>query len=235
VIEGYLPLVESIARRFAGRGEQLDDLVQVGCIGLINAVDRFDVDRGSRLGAFAGPSIAGEIQHHLRDRCTPVRVPRRLQEQRAALARAVAELAPRLGRAPTIAELAAHSALTPEQTAQTLEAERARVPLALAGGDDDDSGSTLALTAPDDPIAATEDRAVLFAALRRLDRRTRRVVVLRYFQDLSQADIARELGLSQIHVSRLLRGALATLRGLLDPADDVARETPTVARRTATP
>jgi RNA polymerase sigma-B factor len=211
LIERNLPLVESIARRYAGRGEQLDDLVQVGCIGLINAIDRFDVDRPNGLSALAAPSIAGEIQRHLRDRCSPVRIPRRLQEQRAALARAGTELAGRLGRAPTWAEVAARVALAPEEVARTLECEHARAPLAIAAAD-----GAGAPPAPRDPIGDVEERATLFAALRRLGKRERRIVMLRYFRDLSQAEIAREVGISEIQVSRLLRDALAVMRGHLD-------------------
>jgi RNA polymerase sigma-B factor len=227
LIERNLPLVEAIARRYAGRGEQLDDLVQVGCIGLINAIDRFDVERGNGLSALAAPSIAGEIQRHLRDRCSPVRIPRRLQEQRLALTRAGRELQGRLGRAPTWAELAARAALAPDEVARTLESEHARAPLALAVSDGEEPGTARAPAALEDPIADAEMRATLFAALRRLGKRERRIVTLRYFRDLNQAEIAREVGLSQIQVSRLLRDALCVMRADLD--EDTGR----VAQRAA--
>jgi RNA polymerase sigma-B factor len=227
LIERNLPLVEAIARRYAGRGEALDDLVQVGCIGLINAIDRFDVERGNGLGALAAPSIAGEIQRHLRDRCSPVRIPRRLQEQRVALKQAGSELTGRLGRAPTWAELGARAALPAEEVARTLESEHARAPLALAASEGEEPGTARPPAAHRDPIGEAEVRATLFAALRRLGKRERRIVLLRYFRDLNQAEIAREVGLSPIQVSRLLRDALLVMRA------DLGEESQRVARGSA--
>jgi RNA polymerase sigma-B factor len=169
VIEDHLPLVRSVARRFARADEPLDDLVQVGSIGLIKAVDRFDRARGSELAPYAAAAIAGEIRHHLRDRSAPVRVPRRLQ-------------------------------------AQGLQVSS--VP--LEHGDDGPRGS--------DPTAELHDRVALAIALRTLPSRQRRIVHLHFFADLSQAQVAAAVGLSQVHVSRLLGEALATLRSRLAPA-----------------
>jgi RNA polymerase sigma-B factor len=160
LIERHLPLVRAIARRFAGGGEPLEDLAQVGAIGLIKAADRFDADRGVAFGAFAAPFIAGEIRHHLRDRCAPVRVPRRLQAE---------------GVRVTAVEL--------DQVA----------------------------TAHADPMVQAQDRVALGAALRSLAPNERRVVQLRFGEDLSQAQIARRIGRSQVHVSRTLRSALLRL------------------------
>ena len=159
LIERHLPLVRSIAGRYAG-AEPLDDLAQVGAIGLIKAADRFDAARGIAFGAYAAPFIAGEIRHHLRDRCAPVRVPRRLQEQ---------------GVRVTAVEL-------------------------------DEANGRHA-----DPMVAARDRVALGTALRSLHPNERRIVQLRFVEDLSQAQIARRIGLSQVHVSRLLRGALLRL------------------------
>jgi RNA polymerase sigma-B factor len=161
LIERHLPLVRSIAGRYAGGGEPLDDLVQVGSIGLIKAADRYDALRGAPFPAYAAPFIDGEIRHHLRDRCAPVRVPRRLQ------------------------------------------AEGVRV---VAVGLDC-AGELHA-----DPTAQTRDRLAVRAALRALRPRERRLVQLRFVEDLTQAEIARRTGMSQVHVSRLLHGALARLR-----------------------
>jgi RNA polymerase sigma-B factor len=162
LIERHLPLVRAVARRHAGAGEPLEDLVQVGAIGLIKAVDRYDPGRGTSFAAYAAPYIAGEIRHHLRDRCAPVRVPRRLQAEGV--------------RVVTVGLDAAGDAAQP------------------------------------DPAAETHDRLALGGALRALRPRERRVLALRFVEDLSQAQIARRTGLSQVHVSRTLRGALTRLR-----------------------
>jgi RNA polymerase sigma-B factor len=162
LIERHLPLVRAVARRYAGGAEPLEDLVQIGSIGLIKAADRYDAARGASFAAYAAPFIAGEIRHHLRDRCTPVRVPRRLQEEGV---RVVA------------------------------------VGLDCAGD-----------LAQPDTAAHTHDRLALGAALRALRPRERTILQLRFGEDLSQAQIAGRTGLSQVHVSRMLRGALARLR-----------------------
>lgn len=169
MIESHLPLVRSVARRYAASGEGLDDLVQVGSIGLIKAVDRFDGGRGRELAPYAAASIAGEIRHHLRDRAAPVRLPRRLR------------------------------------------AAGVRVrPVAIEPGE----------VEPAWPAPDPDDRIALDAALRVLDARERQIVWLAYFEDLSQARIGGRLGLSQVHVSRLLNGALAKLRAELAPGSE---------------
>src|SRR4051812_37907095 len=172
--ELYLPLVESLARRYSGRSTAYEDLYQVGCIGLINAIDRFEPDRGEELAAFAVPTIAGEIRRHLRDQSDTVRLPRRVQELRPAVRAAQAELGTRLGRAPTAAEVARHLdadetdvalALDPGATAVSLDA----APGEPAGGDDD--------------LEAAEDRLFLAGATRGLSERERRILQMRYVQD----------------------------------------------------
>jgi RNA polymerase sigma-B factor len=166
LIEQHLPLVRTIARRFAHRGESFDDLVQVGALGLIKAVDRFDPGRGVTLGAYAAPTIAGEIRRHLRDRVTLIRIPRSAGD----------------------------------------EASSARFPLPL-----ESAGSLQPDRAAEAGLAESEDRALVASGLRALPQRERRVVELRYYGDLSQKPIADQLGISQVHVSRLLRASLGRL------------------------
>lgn len=206
LIEQYLPLVHALARRYAGREETLEDLVQAGSVGLIKAVDRFERERGCPLEAYAVPSIVGEIRHHLRDRATTIRLPRRVQDQRLALDRADRELRARLGRAPSFRELALEAGLPSAEAAAALLAGAAPTPL---------EDEVRVRTEPaDDAIA---QRLALLSAARGLHARQRQILHLRYFCDHSQAAIARELGLSPVHVSRLLRDALERLRGSLDP------------------
>lgn len=175
LIEEHMPLVAALAHRYDRRGEQLEDLVQVGALGLIKAVDRFRPERGVALGAFAAPTIVGEIKHHLRDRTWPLSVPRRLRESRA----------------PS------------EFVAPEAEAD--------AAGEDDET------------FTEVEDRALLERALGALEERERRILELRFFGDLSQVEIAKELGISQVHVSRIQHGALEKLRSVLAAPDTVLK------------
>jgi RNA polymerase sigma-B factor len=211
VIEAHVPLVEVLARRFARRGEPIDDLVQVGCIGLIHAVDRFEPGRGAGFEAYAVPTIVGEIQRHLRDGCSAVRVPRRLQEQRARVRHVATGFTARTGRSPTTRELVHATGLEPDEVVGALVAEAARTPAQLAPDGDDEPPPVR-----EDPIGAAEDRATIAAALGTLDVRERRILALRFYRDLNQREIATEVGLSQVHVSRLMRSALSKLRGALD-------------------
>lgn len=198
-IRSHLSLVEGIARRFDHRGEELEDLVQVGTVGLIAAVDRFRPERGSDFVAYAAPTIAGEIRRHLRDRSGTVRLPRRLYELRGRLGAAESDLAAALGRAPTTPELA-RALAAPEEDVARLLADRAP---GAAHAPDEPAG--------EDAHAGTEERLVVVEALRSLDERRRTIVHLRFFAGLSQAEIGARLGLSQVHVSRLLRSALEEL------------------------
>jgi RNA polymerase sigma-B factor len=210
----YLPLVRALARRYAHCGELLDDLIQVGSIGLIDAIERFDPERGSDLRSFAIPTITGEIKNHLRDRASPVRVPRRVGELALSLRGPRARLAASLGRAPTLAELAREAGIDQSQVAEAIEAERARrlLPLSAAdGGDEPGRSATVG-----DAYEASDDRLMLAAGFRTLAERERRILHLRFFAGLSQEEIAREVGLSQIQVSRLIRGSLERMRGALD-------------------
>ena len=210
----YLPLVRALARRHGHRGEQLEDLVQVGAIGLLNAIDRFDPDRGVDFAAFAVPTVVGELRRHSRDRTWPVRVPRRFQELRRELDRPGEELARKLARPPTPSELAREVGAPEDDVLRAFETERVRTPVSLSSPSPGDQAEllTFELSAGEDPAVQCEDRVLVASGLRRLDGRARRIVHLRFFEGLSQAQIAREVHLSQIHVSRLLRQALTTLR-----------------------
>jgi RNA polymerase sigma-B factor len=214
----YLPLVRGLALRHGHRGE-LEDVVQVGAIGLLKAIDRFDPARGG-FEAFAVPTIAGEIRRHFRDRCWPVRVPRRLQELRRELDEPGRELARRFSRAPTTAELAREVGAGEEEVRRAFEAERLRTPVSLSAPSPFEQAELLSYErqCAEDITELCEERLVLASGLHALDRRARRIVHLRFFQGLSQAQIAREVQLSQIHVSRVLRGALLTLRRHLEAA-----------------
>ncbi len=214
-VAAHLPLVEGLARRYTGRGEPYDDLVQVGTIGLITAVDRYDADRGVPLGAYAVPFVLGEIRRHFRDRGWAVRVPRRLQEHGRAVADARALLTQRLGRSPTVAELGRECCLDPELVLATLESAGAYATVPL---DDDPDRAPAAAAAPDAALDHVEDRLVLRPLLDALPARERRILALRFVRGLSQAQIAAEVGISQMHVSRLLSRTLAQLRERL--ADD---------------
>jgi RNA polymerase sigma-B factor len=212
LIEEYLPLVRRIARQHAGRGEQLDDLVQVGSIGLINAIDRFELDRGVDLAAYAIPSIVGEIKRHLRDRVGPIRIPRRLQEVNASLRANAAGLGAKLQRPATVAELAQEAGVEHDTAVEALAALRAHEPVSLSE-DGNGGGPWLELkSSTEDGYETGEDRALLARGFRALDERERRLLHLAYFAGLSQARIAGEVGISQIHVSRLTRRALEKLR-----------------------
>jgi RNA polymerase sigma-B factor len=214
----YLPLVRALAHRHGHRGEQLDDVVQIGAIGLLNAIDRFDADKGG-FEAFAVPTVVGELRRHYRDRGWPVRVPRRLQELRRALDDTGAELAGRFARTPTPGELARAIGAPERDVLSAFEAERLRTPVSLSAPSPHEHAELLSFEAhaADDATERCDQRLLIASGLRRLDRRARHIVHLRFFEGLSQAQIARELQLSQIHVSRLLREALGTLRRHIAP------------------
>jgi len=213
----HLPLVQFLARRFRDRGEPLEDLVQVGTIGLIKAVDRFDPERGYEFSTFATPTIVGEIKRHFRDKGWAVRVPRRLQELRISLGQATAELSQRSGRAPTVAELAAHLDISEDEVIEGLEGAQAYSTTSLdaqVGGEDGDGSPSLAdrLGTDDLDLEAVEYRESLKPLLAALPSRERRILALRFFHGMTQSEIAAEVGISQMHVSRLLAKSLATLR-----------------------
>jgi RNA polymerase sigma-B factor len=214
----HLPLVEHLARRFRNRGEPYDDLVQVGTIGLIKAVDRFEPERGVEFSTYATPTIVGEIKRHFRDKGWAIRVPRRLQELRLQLTSATAELSQQLGRAPTVAELAERIGTGEEQILEGLESANAysTVPLEAGPGDDDTVGVMGTVGEDDEALEGVEYRESLRPLLAALPSRERHILMLRFFRNMTQSEIAAEVGISQMHVSRLLSRTLIQLRtGLL--------------------
>jgi RNA polymerase sigma-B factor len=216
LIERYMSLVRSLARRYSYRGEQLDDLVQIGAIGLIKAIDRFDVNRGVELTTYATPNIIGEIKRHFRDRGWSVRVPRGLQELNIKLSRLLEELTVQLGRSPTIAELAKASGASEEEVLEALESGRAYSSLSLStgsGGNEEGELDPLeSLGTEEHQYEVSEDRAVLEPGFRVLDERERKILHLRFFEGLTQSQIAQQVGISQMHVSRLIRRSLEKIR-----------------------
>jgi RNA polymerase sigma-B factor len=225
LIESHLPLAKSVARRYAGRGVELDDLVQVAAVGLVKAADRFDSGRGVSFSAFAEPTMEGELRHHLRDRSGPVRIPRELQRLGKRLRARQPELAARLGRAPTLSELADAVNADAGEVERALAAEQAREPVSLPASEAGAGG-----VATGEPYADSDDRLVLTAPMHVLDDRERRIVYLRFHADQTERQIARAVGISQAHVSRLLAGALAKLR-----AELAERETPATTADTTSP
>ena len=213
LVEMHLPLVEYLARRFAGRGEPLDDLVQVGTIGLIKAVDRFDVERGVEFSTYATPTVVGEIKRHFRDKGWTVRVPRRLQELRASLSSATSDLTQTMGRSPTVAELAAHLKIGEEEVLEGLESANAYTAVSIEANDGEGGMSVADTLGGDDlSLEGVEYRESIKPLLDSLPARERRILMLRFFGNLTQSQIAAELGISQMHVSRLLARTLAQLR-----------------------
>ena len=217
LIELHLPLVRALARRYANCGERLEDLVQVGSIGLIEAIDRFDPDRGSELAGFAAPTICGEIKRHLRDRTSTVRIPRRLAELNRRLYPRQADLAARLARTPTLAELAQDAGVDAVDVEEAMATDRARTAVPLPAADSAPAELESAIVV-DNAFGPSDDRLLLAAGFRTLDARQRRILHLRYFAGLNQVEIAREVGMSEMQVSRLMRAALERLRGALGAA-----------------
>ena len=218
IITSHMPLVIAMAQRFRDRGEPLDDLIQVGMVGLLNAVDRFDPGRGLEFSTFATPTIIGEIKRHFRDRGGAIRVPRRLQESRAQVNHSTEALATSLGRSPTVREVAAHSGLTDDEVLDALESAHAYSALSLDGGGDSDSFSLGDTLGGDDvELEQIEVRETVRPLLAALDPRDRRIVVMRFYENKSQSEIAKEVGVSQMHVSRLLARSLAQMRDALGP------------------
>ncbi len=216
IVERCLPLADHIAHRFDGRGEPRDDLVQVARVGLVNAVIRFDVNAGSDFVSFAVPTIMGEVRRHFRDNSWSVKVPRRLKELHLRLGAATAELSQRLGRAPTPTELAAELEMDRNEVVEGLIAGSSYNTLSIdsggGGGDEDAPAIADSLGDVDAALDQIEDREALRPLLESLPERERTVVVLRFFESMTQTQIAERVGVSQMHVSRLLARALTRLR-----------------------
>jgi RNA polymerase sigma-B factor len=222
IIEQFMPLVRKIASRYSGRGEPMEDLVQVGSIGLVLAIERFDVERGVKFTTYAVPTIVGEIQRHFRDRAWAVHVPRRMKELSLKLARTIEASTADLGRAPTIAELASETGLEDEEVVEALETYHAYSTRSLSqplGLGDSDEGTVEDLFgAPEEGYDEVEHGVLLESGLAALDDRERAIIELRFFEGLTQSEIAARIGISQMHVSRLLRRSLAVMRGRLEGA-----------------
>jgi RNA polymerase sigma-B factor len=215
VLVELMPLVRALASRYAGRGEPLEDLVQVGALGLIKAVDRFDVDRGVEFSSYAVPTIVGEMRRHFRDKAWAMHVPRRLKELSVRLSRVLDELTTELGRSPTVSELAETTGVEEEDVIDALDAAHAYSTRSLEAPFDDVGEDNLSdkLGVEDHGYREVEEGSLVTAGLDALDERERRIVELRFFDEMTQSQIAAELGISQMHVSRLLRRALGTMRG----------------------
>ncbi|KAA9151220.1 SigB/SigF/SigG family RNA polymerase sigma factor [Amycolatopsis acidicola] len=215
LVTQFLPVAEHIARRFSGRGEAYDDLVQVARVGLINAVDRFEPERGTDFLSFAVPTIMGEVRRHFRDASWSVRVPRRLKELHLQIGQVSGELGQRLGRAPTPTEIARALDLSVDEVSEGLQAGNAYYAISVdkPAGDENDAASLAdTLGEMDEGLESVENHEALQPLLRELPQRERTIVMLRFFGNMTQTQIAERVGISQMHVSRLLAQTLQQLR-----------------------
>ncbi len=214
----HLPLVDHCARRFTNRGEPLDDLVQVGTIGLIKSVDRFDTDRGVEFSTYATPTIIGEIKRYFRDKGWAIRVPRRLQELRMSIGAVTGDMSQDLGRSPTPREIAEKLGVTVEEVMEGIESANAYSTLSLDAGDNNGEGGSSMLDSlgmDDVALAHVEIRESIKPLIEALPAREKRILMLRFFRGMTQSQIAEEIGVSQMHVSRLLNRTLEQLRNSL--------------------
>jgi RNA polymerase sigma-B factor len=222
LVERFIPLARDLAMRYRYTDEPLDDLVQVACLGLIKAIDRFEPNRATRFTSYAAPTILGELKRHFRDKGWAVHVPRDLQERSLALGRQAEGLSKQLGRSPTIKELAAALDCTVEQALEAGEAAGSYEAASLdapTARDDDEAGSLLELIGnEDDAFSLVESRDAMARTWQELPELERRVVELRFMQDLTQREIGERIGYSQMHVSRLLRRALNRLETAAEAA-----------------
>jgi RNA polymerase sigma-B factor len=215
LVSRHLPLVRSLARRYAGRGEPLDDIEQVGAIGLIKAIDRFELEREVSLATYATPNVVGEIKRHFRDKGWAIRVPRALQELNARISQTIDRLTSKLGRSPSVAEIAEALGSTPEEVLEALDVGSAYTTLSLSagpGGEEGEGDPLDSIGEEDSGFERSEDRADLEPALGQLDPREREILRMRFEEGLPQTQIADRVGLSQMHVSRLIRKSLASMR-----------------------
>src|SRR3954466_1589287 len=219
LIERHLEFVRRLAHRYARRGEQLDDLTQVGCVGVIKAIDRYAGGFGASLPTYAAPNILGEIKRHFRDRGWSVRVPREIQELNVKLTKTVDELTTKLGRSPKVEELAQATGSSIEQVLEALESSSAYSAMSLSEGPDPDEeggGPMESLGGDDEGYEQSEQRMTLATGLQRLPARERAILHLRFFEGLTQSEIADRVGISQMHVSRLIRNSLDRIRRELE-------------------
>jgi RNA polymerase sigma-B factor len=214
LVTAHMGLAEYLARRFTNRGEPLDDLVQVAALGLLKAVDRFDPERGLEFSTYATPTIVGELKRHFRDKGWAVRVPRRVQELHLRLASVVGLLSQELGRSPTIGEIAQAAVVSEEEVLEAIEAGHAYrfTSLDAPSGNDEELSLSAELGAEDQGLIDSEHRVTLSPLIAQFPPRERMILHLRFFEGMTQSEIAGRLGISQMHVSRLLARALAQLR-----------------------
>ena len=221
LIVNHLNLVRFLASKFKNRGEPLEDLVQVGTIGLIKAIDRFDPSRGLEFTTYATPTIMGEIKRHFRDKGWSVRVPRRLQELSAKVNQATDELTNELQRPPSVEEIAKHLGASVDEVLEAMESSSAysSVPLETSGSDSDDDAPAVIdhYATVDQDLASSDDRMVLEDAIREFSPREQEVIRMRFLDGLTQVEIAKRLGISQVQVSRLLRRTLKKVQEKIDP------------------
>jgi RNA polymerase sigma-B factor len=220
IIERHRWLALHCAKRFANKGEPLDDLIQVAMLGVLKAVERFDPDYGATFATFAVPTITGELRRHFRDTTWAVHVPRRAKDLQHTVKLASDELGQVLGRSPTVTEIADHAGVAEEDVLEAIEAARCyrKTPLVAPGGDDGDADDVSSVGAPDLGIDAVDAALTVHRLLAELPARERRIVELRYMRGLTQSRIAELVGVSQVQVSRLLRSSLARMNGTLEDA-----------------
>ena len=215
LVERFLPLARQLARRYGTAGEPMDDLIQVASLGLVKAIDRYELDRGTAFSSFAVPTILGEIKRHFRDAGWTIRVPRAIQERRMKVNRAIPALTGKLGRSPTTAEIAEHIDCSSEDVLEALEAAAAYEPVSLdtsPGSDEEDETWAQSVGSDDPNYELVEYNATLAPAMSTLSDRERMILQMRFVEDMTQSQIAERIGISQMHVSRLIRKALEAMR-----------------------
>ena len=221
LIVSHVNLVRYIAAKFKNRGEPLDDLIQVGTIGLIKAIDRFDPSRGLEFTTYATPTIMGEIKRHFRDKGWTIRVPRRLQELSAKVNSATDELTARLQRSPSIEEVAEYLGTTADEVLEAMESSSAysSVPLEAQGGNEDDDAPSVIdrYASVDGDLEASDDRIVLEEVIGEFPEADQQAIRMRFIDGMTQVEIAKRLGISQVQVSRMLRRALRRIQDKIDP------------------
>jgi RNA polymerase sigma-B factor len=215
LVRRYLPFAKNLALRYRGASESFDDLLQVANLGLVNAIDRFDPERGTPFAAFASPTVLGELKRHFRDRVWTVRVPRGLHDRMAEVDKATAALTIELQRSPSVGEIAAKLEIDPSDVLEVLEANHNRRPLSLdrpVGGEEDESPASEWVGEEDEGFELIDDKLALEGVLPHLDERERLILRLRFAEDMTQSQIAEQIGHSQMHVSRILRRTLERIR-----------------------
>ncbi|HKZ12816.1 MAG TPA: SigB/SigF/SigG family RNA polymerase sigma factor [Solirubrobacterales bacterium] len=227
LVRRYLPFAKNLALRYRGASESFDDLLQVANLGLVNAVDRFDPARGTPFAAFASPTILGELKRHFRDRVWTVRVPRGLHDRMAEVEKATASLTVELQRSPSVPEIATKLRIEPAEVLEVLEANHNRRPLSLdrpVGGEDDESPASEWVGDEDEGYELIDDKLALEGVLPQLDERERLILRLRFVEDMTQSQIADQIGHSQMHVSRILRRTLERIREQVDEQDETSSQ-----------